>query len=193
MFKNLLIAILGTAVAGLLSLNVAILTNAMVHDLLFRAVSHLRLARTWPKTPTAQRKQLKTQLAKLRTSHQVLKRQTLAVKAEKQALQTKANHRARKVRAISRRIARRLVRNTAMNVSSLPAEAIPWVGTALLVSVTAMDIKDACDTMADINAIARELELDEHQAEARTICGYRINVKEDRFDAIDGTIYQIIH
>jgi hypothetical protein len=136
---------------------------------------------------------LKTQLANLRTSHQVLERQTLAVKAEKQALEIKAHHQARRVQAISRRIARRLVRNTAMNVSSIPAEAIPWVGTALLVSITTMDIKDACDTMADINTIARELEFDEHQAEARTICGYRINVKEDPFDAIGSTIYQIIH
>jgi hypothetical protein len=193
MVKNLLIAILGTAVAGLVSLNVAILTNATVHDLLFKAFSLIPLGGTWPKSPTAQKKQLKTQLAKLRTSHQVLKKETSALTAEKQALQIKASHRATRVQAISRRIARRLVRNTAMNVSSIPAEAIPWVGTALVVSITTMDIKDACDTMADINAIARELELNEHQAEARAICGYQINVKEDLFDAVGGTIYQIIH
>ena len=35
-------------------------------------------------------------------------------------------------------------------------------------------VKDACDTMADINAIAWELEFDEPQTEAATICGYQI-------------------
>lgn len=171
MIKNLIIILLGTAVAGLLALNVATLINAAVHDLLFEAISHLPFTRSLPNSPTAQKRKLQRHSSTLHKEQAILK-------AEKKALQSKLKAQSQKVHAVSDRITKRLVRNTSINVSSTAGEAVPWIGTALVVAVTAMDVKDACDTMNDINEIASEFELEGKNEEAKKVCGYKTNYAE---------------
>jgi hypothetical protein len=35
--------------------------------------------------------------------------------------------------------------------AAIPAEAVPYIGVGTMLAVTAMDIKDACDTMKDMD------------------------------------------
>jgi len=53
----------------------------------------------------------------------------------------------------SGRIARRTGIAASRNASSVVAEAIPYIGIAAMLGVTAYDFKDSCDTMRDLHAL----------------------------------------
>ena len=78
-----------------------------------------------------------------------------------------------KVKPISSRIARRLTRNVTMNVSSLALEAVPILGIATMIAVTAVDVNDACNTMDDMNQLLDALGEPPEQSATDEICGYR--------------------
>lgn len=47
----------------------------------------------------------------------------------------------------------RLAKGVARNTAAIPAESLPYVGIGVTLSVTALDIYDACETMKDINGL----------------------------------------
>ncbi|MGM0586289.1 MAG: hypothetical protein ACQEUZ_16700 [Pseudomonadota bacterium] len=66
---------------------------------------------------------------------------------------TSAVRPAAKLRPVVSRIGRRVARGAARNVGALPAESVPWIGAGVAVAVTALELKDACDTMKDLRAL----------------------------------------
>jgi hypothetical protein len=51
----------------------------------------------------------------------------------------------------------RLATGVSRNLAAIPAESIPYVGVAVILAVTAADLKDACDTMKDFNTLLVQL------------------------------------
>ena len=76
------------------------------------------------------------------------------------------------------RISARTLRGAAINFNSMAAEAIPYLGVAVIVSVTAWDIKSSCDTMNDLHELdvafnPNNAVSDEHSE----VCGLTIPTK----------------
>jgi hypothetical protein len=78
------------------------------------------------------------------------------------------------------RVSRRTAAGAARNAGSVVAEAIPVAGVAVVLGVTAWDLKDACDTMTDLH----ELELAFNPSvspdpEASEVCGLTVPTKDE--------------
>jgi hypothetical protein len=58
-----------------------------------------------------------------------------------------------KLDRITARIGRRSADNAVRNIASIPLESVPILGALTIVSVTALEIKDACQTLEDMEAL----------------------------------------
>ena len=94
------------------------------------------------------------------------------VEASHSALKRTSEIRAAAVLKTSTRVARRSLINTTRNVSSVFAEAIPILGTGIMLAVTAWDVHDACATLKDINELNSVFD---HPPEDQTkVCGMNV-------------------
>ena len=76
------------------------------------------------------------------------------------------------------RVSRRTAAGAARNAGSVVAEAIPVAGVAVVLGVTAWDLKDACDTMTDLHEL--ELAFDsEATSGASEVCGLTVPTKDE--------------
>jgi len=96
-------------------------------------------------------------------------------------------------RKISRKIAKRTVRNVTANLTSMVGEATPYIGIGLVVASTFLDVKDGCDTMRDVNEILVMLE-DDQGEDANQVCGVSVPTVEEITisikDKVGGTLHQ---
>lgn len=69
---------------------------------------------------------------------------------EAAAAQTRRTAAKRVAQQTSERVTRRVTRAAARNSSSVVAEAVPFLGVAVIAGALAYDIKDACDTARDM-------------------------------------------
>ena len=167
-------AVLATLIFSLLVTNFLTLTSSIVHNALYGLLDSIHVTRYFSDTPT---------------------QRTQKLKAEKKALVTKQQKRIHKIKGVTSRIAKRTARNVGVNVASVPAEALPWLGVASVVGVTAMDIKDGCDTMKDMNGLLQELDLETNDEET-TVCGYTLPSTQELMDnlkdkvALSGETYR---
>lgn len=62
----------------------------------------------------------------------------------------------------------------------MAGESLPWIGTAVIVGVTALELKDLCDTIRDMNAlkIAFNPELEPSEDEL-TVCSARVPSRQE--------------
>lgn len=84
------------------------------------------------------------------------------------------------VKDTTQRVARRTAIDSARNVSSTFAEAVPAVGVAVIVGVSVWELKDACDTMRDLHEL--EVAVDPSVANdpsVTEVCGLRVPSKEE--------------
>ncbi len=70
-----------------------------------------------------------------------------------------------RAKAIAASVNRRLAKGVARNTAAIPAESVPYVGIGVTLSVTALDIHDACQTMAEINDLLKLLNQGEERAD----------------------------
>ena len=59
------------------------------------------------------------------------------------------------VEVTANKIGKRAQKSAARNVASMPGEAIPWLGTAVIVGVTALELHDLCATIKDMTELKR--------------------------------------
>ncbi|MFV0277985.1 MAG: hypothetical protein ACK5HY_12490 [Parahaliea sp.] len=64
-----------------------------------------------------------------------------------------------KLRKVGGNIRKRTVRAAAANIGSLPAEAVPFFGWAVIIGVTTYELKLACDTLNDLDELYLEVGL----------------------------------
>lgn len=78
---------------------------------------------------------------------------------------------------ITKRIAKRTAHGAKRNVIGAPAEAIPFVGVFVVLGITALETKDACDTMKDVEELnkqfSNELEVDDNVTSV-SLCGQEL-------------------
>jgi hypothetical protein len=68
----------------------------------------------------------------------------------------KANEQLRHaVRSTAGRVSRRAVKTAGREVAAMPGEAIPGWGTVVIVGMTALEIKDLCDTISDMTELQK--------------------------------------
>ena len=81
---------------------------------------------------------------------------------------------------IARRISKRQAINAARNAGGAFGEAVPMLGVAAIVGLTAMEIKDACDTIRDSVAIRQVFDPEIQMSdEELTACGQVVPPKEE--------------
>lgn len=201
-FKTTLVAIV---IAGLVLMNVLTLLSDRVHSTAFglfegvlaSVLTDAALSRVTGKSPTVQRKsdvvratkqlsdrnkQLVTSHAALQTKHDSLERNHRRLDTEHKALTTRIKTQNAKIAEVSKRLATRTIANAGRNTASLAGQAIPVVGTGLILGVTAWDVYDACEFMKEsnhLNALIGEMRQDESK-----VCGIKLPSKERLLDDI---------
>lgn len=127
----------------------------------------------------------------LKREHQNLNQRHLTLGNEHKALQVenkahikKSFDQASTAKSISARLATRSTANAARNLSSVPAETVPVVGTAIVLAVTAWDLNDACETLKDLNELNEKFE---HPPVSHTkVCGMKVPTQEEALSQIKG-------
>ena len=100
----------------------------------------------------------------------------------------------RAVGAITNRLAKRTRRGAIRNIVAVPAEALPVAGALVVVGVTGLELKDACQTMNDLAELNTLMEQDRH-ADNGTVCGLKLpTVKEvkERTSTSPGAVWDAI-
>ena len=86
------------------------------------------------------------------------------------------------VKKVSSRLAVRSARSASRNVSASAAEAIPWIGAAIVVAEVGWDVYDACETMKDVNELNRIFGNDpEDQSK---VCGMKVPTKDELLSTV---------
>ena len=87
-------------------------------------------------------------------------------------------------RATSGKIAKRNRRSALRNVASMPGEALPLWGTAVIVGVTALEVYDLCQTMIDMTELQKlfdpNLAIPEDQL---TVCNIEVPSRKEIWEA----------
>ena len=77
-------------------------------------------------------------------------------------------------------VKRRVVKTAAKSVSAMAFEATPFIGTAAIVSVTAWELKDLCETAKDMDALNRALNPDEAtDVDQTSVCSITVPTREE--------------
>jgi hypothetical protein len=162
----------------LLATNILSITSSSFHESLYELLSHFAYKDILKNSPMKKQRQIEVENKKL-------------LKQNKELIaKTRAN--LFRARSVSQRITKRTLKNVATNVTSVAGEALPYLGAALVISVTVADVKDGCDTVRDIKEILRILEVDSIEDHESEVCGMKVpsidevltNIKYD----IDATV-----
>jgi len=198
--KGVLIA---SAIFGLVGTNLATLMSEDAHTASYKALSSalhaLRLAELLSSSPSAVRAtdvQVATatlakrlddlrgvhdaevkRSANLEPEHLSLNQRHRTLDNENKAHIKKSVDQASAAKSISARLATRSAANAPSNLSSVPAEKIPVVGTAIVLGVTYWDLKARCQTVKDLNELNRAFD---HQPVNHTeVCGMKVPTQSE--------------
>ena len=77
-------------------------------------------------------------------------------------------------------VKRRAAKTAARSVSAMAFEAAPLIGTAAIVGITALELKDLCETAKDMNALNRALNPDEAtDVDQTSVCSITVPTREE--------------
>lgn len=81
------------------------------------------------------------------------------------------------------RITKRAVATSTREVSAMAGEAMPYIGTAVIVGVTALELKDLCDTLKDMEELKRAFDPTLQRSEEQvTVCAMKVPSKEQLWE-----------
>lgn len=78
---------------------------------------------------------------------------------------------AKRAKEMATSVRARLATGVSRNVAAIPAEAVPYIGIGVNLSVTALDVYDACQTMRELNELMKLLGQGVENAE---FCGVKV-------------------
>ena len=87
-------------------------------------------------------------------------------------------------------IRNRTQRNAFRNAASVVAEGLPWVGVGVVLTVTALELEDACSTMRDLGEV-QEMFGASLTASSSEVCGIELPTKSEIWDAIVASPHDI--
>lgn len=198
----------GLLIVILLTTNILAVTSSAFNEILHGLLSYTPAKQYLDNSPTAKKRKLEAENSKIKQRNSSL-------------INEQKRHKVKlaKARQISQRVTKRVARNVAKNVAAIPTEAIPYFGVAAVVTITALDVKDGCDTVRDVNQMMEILEFDRTDTDEQEVCGIAIpsaeevleNIKQDlggtthvakerisdsarkAYEALGGTVYEIFH
>lgn len=80
-------------------------------------------------------------------------------------------------RRLSSSLARRIPKSVSRHVSTMAGTSIPYIGVGVLVAMTALDIKDGCESLRDLNEMNRAMGL-EREDESQ-VCAMQVPTREE--------------
>jgi len=82
-------------------------------------------------------------------------------------------------------IGKRSLKSARNNIAAMPGEAIPWLGTSVIVGVTALELYDLCATIKDMNELKRAFNPSTSVTdEELTVCSMEVPSTEDILSAV---------
>ena len=91
----------------------------------------------------------------------------------------------------TKRISDRTSKGAIRNVQSITGEAIPVAGITVVLGVSALELKDACDTMTDLRALELAVDPDAPEGPATVeVCGLKTPSRVQVLEAIKGAPVQ---
>lgn len=96
-------------------------------------------------------------------------------------IETLTTKRNKSIKKYGNKIVKRTARTTAKSIASIPLEAIPYIGVATILGMTAYEIKSACDNKKDMDNLYNELGFlnDEETSTFDDVCNLKTPSKED--------------
>ncbi len=93
---------------------------------------------------------------------------------------------------ITKRISHRTVVGAFRNVGSTFGEAIPYVGVAVVVGVTTLELNDACATLRDLHEVEKELNIEGTiDKDVDTVCGLETPTREEIWGKVTNSPEQV--
>lgn len=81
------------------------------------------------------------------------------------------------------RISRRAVVTSSREVGAMAGEAMPYIGVAVIVGVTALELKDLCDTLKDMSELKRSMSLESSIGEdENTVCSIEPPTRQELWE-----------
>lgn len=136
-------------VVSLTVTNVLSLTNSFVHGALYGLLEKVTYSSMLKNSPTTRSRAIAKENVKIKKG---------IVKAKK----------------LSTKVSKRAFRNATKNLASLPAESLPYIGLGTVLALTAMDLRDACETMKDMDALSVALGLSDTSDDTVKICAKEV-------------------
>ena len=125
------------------------------------------------------------ELATQKTSNRILKTRYDEILSGLVTFKGKKVSLKKAVAQTSEQIGKRSARSAARNVASMPGEAIPWIGTAVIVGVTSLEIRDLCLTMKDMTELQRAFDPSFSKNDADLeVCAVSVPPKEEIMAAV---------
>ena len=91
-------------------------------------------------------------------------------------------------------VKRRVVRTATKSVSAMAFEATPFIGAAAIVSVTAWELKDLCETAKDMDALNRALNPDEAtDVDQTSVCSIVVPTREELQEKVSDRTQELIN
>ena len=219
MIKRLAVSV---TLISLLSTNILAITSSAFHKKLFDLLSRVPIPELLNDAPLKKQRHLEVENRRLEARERDLARQNRKIKQKNSELLRKQQlqkTKLAKARSVSSRIAKRTAKNVTRNVSSVVAESIPYLGVAVVVSVTALDVKDGCNTVRDVNEIINTLDPEGLTHDESEVCGVKLpssdqlveqmkisvsrslyngadktrQTAKEAYDALGGTLYEIFN
>ncbi|MCF6433774.1 hypothetical protein [Leisingera sp. MMG026] len=92
------------------------------------------------------------------------------------------------VDATADRISKRAVVTSSREVGSMAGEAIPYIGAAVIVGATALELKDLCETLKDMGELQRAISPEAMPSEdEKTVCNQPIPTREELWEEVKGS------
>ncbi len=159
---------------GLVSLNFLTLANSAVHDMLYGWLSKLPISELLANSPSNTREQ----------------------RIQKKVQDHKAKMK-RKAKAVSARMQSRFKLGAKRNLTSVPAQVLPFLGIGSTVVFAGWDAKDFCNSMEDMHELMGVIDDSQEAYEAEGICyvvpSYKEKCVEEEAYAPDGSFGGFMH
>lgn len=183
MLRKLFISI---SFISLIASNILLITSSSYHSLSSELLGKLPFKDLLSNSPSGNIKTLEARNKALLNKNKKLSLYNKSIKL-----------RTAKIAKISRRIAIRTARNVSVDLGGLVAESTPYVGIGFVIISTALDVKDGCDTIKDVNEIIDGLDEDGSRVDENQVCGVKIPNTTDFLlkakENIGGTLYEILN
>jgi len=144
----------------LISVNVLSVTNAKFYELLSRVFLQVPITDLMAQSMSKKIQAIAVENKRLRNQNEQFKQKNRLRKAK-----------IIKAHKISKKVILRTVKNVSLNVSSVIAEGVPYLGMGIILAVTASDVYTGCETIKDTNEILRLFEDKGFKAEETQVCG----------------------